>query len=108
MLLRVFISCTVSLLLQVVFHNTNARRARVPLLTDFWGFDIAALGPLGAFYAAPPGAEDAGDTTSTAVLCYRMFSHWASNSDWTLRLAEGERALCIAAGWRLIRVRAAS
>jgi hypothetical protein len=36
--------------LQVTFHDTSRHRARVPTLTDFYGFVAAAMGPRGVAY----------------------------------------------------------
>jgi chromosome transmission fidelity protein 4 len=77
---------------EVAFHDTARVRRRVPLLTDFFGFTLGALGERGAFYASPASSD------APSTLVYRPFDAWAPNSDWSLGLPEGEEAECIAAG----------
>ena len=77
---------------EVSFHDTSRIRRRVPLLTDFFGFTLGTLGEAGALYASPASS----DAPSTIV--YRPFDAWAPNSEWSLGLADGEEAECIAAG----------
>jgi chromosome transmission fidelity protein 4 len=77
---------------EVAFHDTARVRRRVPLLTDFFGFTLGALGERGAFYASPASSD------APSTLVYRPFDAWAPNSEWSLGLPEGEEAECIAAG----------
>lgn len=105
---------------------SRAWGGRVPLLTDFFGFDLAALGPRGLFYAAPPaddgsdrrrrggrrggGRDDDGDDggdddadgseddSPRGVLVFRPFAGWAGGGGWTADLPRGKRAVCLAAG----------
>jgi chromosome transmission fidelity protein 4 len=77
---------------EVAFHDTARVRRRVPLLTDFFGFNLGALGERGAFYASPASSD------APSTLVYRPFDAWAPNSEWSLGLPEGEEAECIAAG----------
>jgi chromosome transmission fidelity protein 4 len=77
---------------QVSFHDTTQYRHRVPLLTDYYGFTLGALGPRAVLYAAPAGAD-----TPAVVVC-RQFESWTSNSDWTVALPEGEAPVALAIG----------
>lgn len=94
------------------------RGGRVPLLNDFFGFDLAALGPKGVFYAAPPpddgrrrGRRGGGDDDDSendseeededaprGVLVFRPFAGWAGGGGWTADLPKGRRAACVASG----------
>ncbi|KAJ9532938.1 hypothetical protein QJQ45_018035 [Haematococcus lacustris] len=81
--------------IEVSFHDT--RRAagtggRVPLLTDFYGFTLGALGERGVAYGCPPTPE------APSMLVYRSFDAWAANSDWTTGLPAGESVVAIAVG----------
>ena len=102
---------------------SQARGGRVPLLNDFFGFDLAALGPKGVLYAAPPAddgsaarrrrkrrehGDDDGDDDSEhegrdedvprGVLVFRPFAGWPSGGGWTADLPRGRRAACLASG----------
>lgn len=77
---------------EVSFHDTSRGYRRVPLLTDFYGFTLGTLGERGALYASPAS------TDAPSTLVYRPFDAWAPNSEWSLGLAEGEEAECVAAG----------
>jgi chromosome transmission fidelity protein 4 len=77
---------------EVSFHDTARARRRVPLLNDFFGFSVGALGERGAVYAS----RAAPDAPSTLV--YRPFDAWADNTDWAAGLPAGEEAECVAAG----------
>ena len=83
---------------EVSFHDTARARRRVPLLTDFFGFSLGALGEEGALYASPSTAE----APSTVV--YRPFESWAPNSEWSFGLPAGEEVVCIAAGATFVAV----
>ncbi|KAJ9533673.1 hypothetical protein QJQ45_026735, partial [Haematococcus lacustris] len=81
--------------IEVSFHDT--RRAagtggRVPLLTDFYGFTLGALGERGVAYGCPPTPE------APSMLVYRSFDAWAANSDWTTGLPAGESVVALAVG----------
>jgi hypothetical protein len=76
----------------VSFRDTTQYRHRVPLLTDYYGFTLGALGPRAVLYAAPAGAD-----TPAVVVC-RQFESWTSNSDWTVALPEGEAPVALAIG----------
>ncbi len=78
---------------QVVFHNSGRMRGRVPLLTDYYGFTLGALGDRGALYASP-----ASSVVPAAMLVFRPFEQWAAHSDWSAALPEGEEVLCLASG----------
>lgn len=82
----------------VTFHDTARIRRRVPLLSDFFGFTLGALGEQGAVYAAPASP----DAPSTVV--YRPFESWAPNSDWSMGLPAGEEAIGVAAGTTFVAV----
>ncbi|PSC69197.1 WD repeat and HMG-box DNA-binding 1 isoform B [Micractinium conductrix] len=77
---------------EVTFHDTNAMRKRIPLLSDFYSFTMGCLGEKGALYASRSTSE------SQSTVVYRPFESWAQNSDWTLTLPKGEEAECAAAG----------
>jgi chromosome transmission fidelity protein 4 len=77
---------------EVSFHDTALHRRRVPLLNDFFGFALGALGEAGAAYAAPGGAD------APPTLLYRPFEPWAANTEWQAALPAGEEPLCLAAG----------
>ncbi|KAL6760556.1 hypothetical protein V8C86DRAFT_2550734 [Haematococcus lacustris] len=81
--------------IEVSLHDT--RRAagtggRVPLLTDFYGFTLGALGERGVAYGCPPTPE------APSMLVYRSFDAWAANSDWTTGLPAGESVVALAVG----------
>ena len=38
---------------QVLFHDASRGRAKLPLLTDYYGFNVAALGEAGVLYGSP-------------------------------------------------------
>ena len=98
---------------------SQARGGRVPLLNDFFGFDLASLGPKGVFYAAPPvddgnsrrrrkrsdegdeddsEGEDEDENAPRGVLVFRPFAGWAGGGGWTADLPRGRRAACVATG----------
>ncbi|GFR53168.1 hypothetical protein Agub_g15891, partial [Astrephomene gubernaculifera] len=80
---------------EVLFHDSSRFTSRVPLLTDYYGFDKASLGEKGVVYSSPPsksasppspsdGGEGGGEG-SDAIPCmvmFRPFDSWAPNSDW--------------------------
>ena len=102
--------------------SSLARGGRVPLLNDFFGFDLASLGPKGVFYAAPPpddgnrrrrqrseeddsdvddcddDEEEEDEDAPRGVLVFRPFAGWAGGGGWTADLPRGRRAACVASG----------
>ncbi|GLI69517.1 hypothetical protein VaNZ11_014153 [Volvox africanus] len=97
--------------IEVLFHDSSRFSARVPLLTDYYGFDRASLGEKGVLYASPPTKGDApqeggasGDMGVPAMVMFRPFDPWAPNSDWTAPLPPGEEALCLATGHSFVAV----
>ncbi|GIL74869.1 hypothetical protein Vretimale_2446 [Volvox reticuliferus] len=97
--------------IEVLFHDSSRFSARVPLLTDYYGFDRASLGEKGVFYASLPtkgdtGAEggESGAAGVPAMVMFRPFDPWAPNSDWTAPLPPGEEALCLATGRSFLAV----
>lgn len=63
------------LALQVEFHDTG-RGVRVPSMTDYFGFTMAAMNETGSVFASPRKGEK-----SPSTILYRPFSSWASNSE---------------------------
>ncbi|GAQ80939.1 hypothetical protein KFL_000660340 [Klebsormidium nitens] len=78
---------------QVEFHDTSRAGSRLPALTDFFGFTMAALGDAGALLAAPKRGGK-----SPSALMFRPLSSWAPNAEWSVRLPESEEVLAIALG----------
>ncbi|KAI5078681.1 hypothetical protein GOP47_0006352 [Adiantum capillus-veneris] len=80
---------------EVEFHDTG-RGFRVPAMTDYFGFTMAAMNETGSVFASPRKGEK-----SPSTVLYRPFSSWASNSEWSMRLpAEEEaRAVAVGLGW---------
>ncbi|KAL1411681.1 DNA polymerase alpha accessory factor Mcl1 [Vanrija albida] len=74
----------------VEFHDKSARRGYH--FSDATKYTMASLGEQGIVYAAPR------DGTQPSVVHYRPYDSWASSSDWTLPLLEGEDAVAVAAG----------
>ncbi|KAG2451888.1 hypothetical protein HYH02_003663 [Chlamydomonas schloesseri] len=101
---------------EVLFHDSSRFSSRVPLLTDYYGFDKAALGDKGVVYASPAVKADPAEVAAAAaegapppagvpaLVMFRPFDPWAPNSDWTATLAEGEEALCLATGSTFVAV----
>lgn len=104
---------------QVLFHDASRFASRVPLMTDYYGFDRAALGDKGVLYSSPPtrgsgpGAGGAGAEAGVlgsepdpdavpGMLMFRPFEQWAPNGEWTAALPTGEEALCLAVGESLL------
>ena len=84
--------------IEVAFHDTTKMRRRIPLLTDFFGFNLGFLGELGAVYASPESYN------ANATVLYRPFESWAPNAEWTYSLSKGEEATCIATGESFVAV----
>ncbi|KAH7291609.1 hypothetical protein KP509_29G024200 [Ceratopteris richardii] len=80
---------------EVEFHDTG-RGVRVPAMTDYFGFSMAAMNESGSVFASPKKGEK-----SPSTILYRPFSSWASNSEWSMRFpAEEEvRAVALGSGW---------
>lgn len=61
--------------LQIDFHDTSTG-PRVPAMTDYFGFTMAALNENGSVFANPGKGEK-----NMSTLMYRPFSTWANNSE---------------------------
>ncbi|XAR51253.1 hypothetical protein NMG60_11005824 [Bertholletia excelsa] len=70
--------------IEIDFHDTG-RGPRVPAMTDYFGFTMAALNENGCVFANPCKGEK-----SMSTLMYRPFSSWANNSEWSMRFEEEE------------------
>uniref|UniRef100_A0ACD5XXV6 Uncharacterized protein n=1 Tax=Avena sativa TaxID=4498 RepID=A0ACD5XXV6_AVESA len=79
---------------EVDFHDTG-RGPRVPSMTDYFGFTMAALNESGSVFANPCKGDN-----NMSTLMYRPFSSWAGNSEWSMRF-EGEevKSVALGAGW---------
>lgn len=77
---------------ECTLHDTSISRKRPPLLNDFFGFSLAALGDKGPFYASKASRD------APSMLVYRPPESWAPNADWTVSLPAGEDAVAVAAG----------
>jgi chromosome transmission fidelity protein 4 len=89
--------------LEVAFHDAGAAgRARAPVLTDYYGVTMAALGARGVAYASPPssrGGGGGGAASQPAMLLFRPLGAWAAGSEWSAALPEpGEAPRCLAVG----------
>lgn len=62
-------------MMQVDFHDTGSG-PRVPSMTDFFGFTMAALNESGSVFANPRRGD-----RSMSTIMYRPFSSWANNSE---------------------------
>ena len=60
---------------QVDFHDTG-RGPRVPSMTDYFGFTMAALNESGSVFANPCKGDK-----NMSTLMYRPFGSWAGNSE---------------------------
>ncbi|KAG6472940.1 WD repeat and HMG-box DNA-binding protein 1-like [Zingiber officinale] len=80
--------------IEVDFHDTG-RGPRVPAMTDYFGFTMAALNENGSVFSNPCKGEN-----NMSTLMYRPFASWANNSEWSMRL-EGEevKAVALGTGW---------
>ncbi|KAL0915498.1 hypothetical protein M5K25_015920 [Dendrobium thyrsiflorum] len=80
--------------IEVDFHDTG-RGPRVPSMTDYFGFTMAALNENGSIFANPCKG-----TKSMSTLMYRPFGSWANNSEWSMRFeAEEVKAVALGTGW---------
>lgn len=62
-------------MMQVDFHDTGSG-PRVPSMTDFFGFTMAALNESGRVFANPRRGDK-----SMSTIMYCPFSSWANNSE---------------------------
>lgn len=60
---------------QVDYHDTG-RGPRVPSMTDYFGFTMAALNEAGSVFANPCKGDK-----NMSTLMYRPFGSWAGNSE---------------------------
>uniref|UniRef100_A0A7N0RC00 WD repeat and HMG-box DNA-binding protein 1 n=1 Tax=Kalanchoe fedtschenkoi TaxID=63787 RepID=A0A7N0RC00_KALFE len=79
---------------EIEFHDTG-RGPRVPSMTDYFGFSMAALNEYGSVFASEMKGNN-----KISTLMYRPFSSWANNSEWSMRF-EGEevKAVALGTGW---------
>ncbi|KAJ4843865.1 hypothetical protein Tsubulata_039305 [Turnera subulata] len=77
--------------IEIDFHDTG-RGPRVPAMTDYFGFTMAALNENGSVFANPCKGDK-----NMSTLMYRPFSSWANNSEWSMRF-EGEEVKVVALG----------
>ncbi|KAM0848004.1 hypothetical protein ACQ4PT_054654 [Festuca glaucescens] len=79
---------------EVDFHDTG-RGPRVPSMSDYFGFTMAALNESGSVFANPCKGDN-----NMSTLMYRPFGSWAGNSEWSMRF-EGEevKSVALGAGW---------
>eukprot|EP00850_Spirogloea_muscicola_P012300 SM000079S22418 [mRNA] locus=s79:8874:14531:- [translate_table: standard] len=78
--------------IEVDLHDTS-RGSRLPTLTDYFGFTMAALSRDGSLLANPSSGPK-----NPSMLMYRPFSSWASNSEWSMRLPQEEEVVAVALG----------
>ncbi|WVZ63894.1 hypothetical protein U9M48_013488 [Paspalum notatum var. saurae] len=80
--------------IEVDFHDTG-RGPRIPPMTDYFGFTMAALNESGSVFANLCKGDK-----NMSTLMYRPFGSWASNSEWSMRF-EGEevKAVALGTGW---------
>ncbi len=76
--------------INVEFHDKSSRRGYH--FQDHSKYSAAALGERGIVYAA------AMDSGHPAVVHYRAYDAWASQSDWQINLPDGEDVLLVASG----------
>lgn len=87
--------------IEIEFADINAHRAI--RFNDYSGFTMAAMDNNGAIFASPEVKERGGDVNASQ-LHYRHFDPWASQSDWTIALEEGESAEAVACGASFVAV----
>eukprot|EP00271_Cylindrocystis_brebissonii_P018442 TRINITY_DN521_c0_g1_i2.p1 TRINITY_DN521_c0_g1~~TRINITY_DN521_c0_g1_i2.p1 ORF type:complete len:998 (+),score=196.36 TRINITY_DN521_c0_g1_i2:1944-4937(+) len=78
------------------FHDTSLGM-RVPPMTDYYGFTMAAFGERGSVYASPRR-----DDKNPSTVLYRPFNSWATNSEWTMRCKGDESVVSVALGHRWV------
>ncbi|KAL2479109.1 transducin family protein/WD-40 repeat family protein [Forsythia ovata] len=80
--------------IEIDFHDTSTG-PRIPAMTDYFGFTMAALNENGGVFANPGKGEK-----NMSTLMYRPFSTWANNSEWSMRFEDEEvRALALGSAW---------
>ncbi|KAG5522671.1 hypothetical protein RHGRI_034720 [Rhododendron griersonianum] len=80
--------------IEIDFHDTG-RGPRVPAMTDYFGFTMAALNENGSVFANPCKGEK-----SMSTLMYRPFSSWANNSEWSMRFEDEEvKVVALGTAW---------
>mmetsp|Transcript_19337 Transcript_19337/g.40651 ORF Transcript_19337/g.40651 Transcript_19337/m.40651 type:complete len:919 (+) Transcript_19337:83-2839(+) len=79
--------------IEVVFHDISARSSRIPTLTDYYGFELGALGTRGTVLASPEKGQE-----SPSVLMYRPFESWAAGTEWTCTFPQGEEVKAVTVG----------
>ena len=79
--------------IDISFHDTAKHPARIPMMTDYYGYTVAAFGENGAVFAAPQRSEK-----SNSVVMFRPFDGWSSNDEWIFHLPIGEEVVCTALG----------
>ncbi|GMP33197.1 hypothetical protein CsSME_00006625 [Camellia sinensis var. sinensis] len=80
--------------IEIDFHDTG-RGPRVPSMTDYFGFTMAALNENGSVFANPCKGEK-----GMSILMYRPFSSWANNSEWSMRFEEEEvKVVALGTAW---------
>jgi chromosome transmission fidelity protein 4 len=80
--------------INVEFHDKNSRRGYH--FQDHSKYAVAALGERGIVYAA------VAEVGHPAVIHYRAYDAWASQSDWQVNLPEGEDVVLVASGGRYL------
>ena len=79
--------------IEVSFHDTGVRMGRIPAMSDYYGFTMAALNEQGVALASPGAGE-----TLQSTLMFRPFESWAGDSDWELQLPFGSKFCGVAVG----------
>ncbi|XP_047329703.1 protein ENHANCER OF LHP1 1 [Impatiens glandulifera] len=80
--------------IEIDFHDTSSG-PRVPAMTDYFGFTMAALNESGSVFANPCKGEK-----NMSTLMFRPFSSWANNSEWSMRFEEEEvKAVALGTSW---------
>ncbi|KAL6995003.1 hypothetical protein U1Q18_005137 [Sarracenia purpurea var. burkii] len=85
--------------IEIDFHDTG-RGPRVPAMTDYFGFTMAALNESGSVFANPCKGDK-----NMSTLMYRPFSSWANNSElmqlqWSMRFEEEEvKVVALGTAW---------
>lgn len=82
----------------MTLSNPSLTHARVPTINDFSNYSLGALGENGLLFACASSPE------SPSRLDYKPFERWASNHEWSVKLNNGEDAICIAAGMCILNL----
>ncbi|EIN11865.1 hypothetical protein PUNSTDRAFT_63079 [Punctularia strigosozonata HHB-11173 SS5] len=77
-------------IVNVEFHDRSTRKSYH--FQDHFKYDRAAIGERGAVFACQPENEH------PAHVIYKPYGTWASQSEWTYELPQGQRVLGVAAG----------